>query len=67
MSVPTRLFADWEPEPSRQVPLSPHSQGTASCWSKLRHSHDTQQLADRARSYILAMLHQDAGPRCPGK
>ncbi|MBN9418740.1 MAG: hypothetical protein J0I12_25035 [Candidatus Eremiobacteraeota bacterium] len=66
LSVPTRLFADWSPEPSRQV-SSPSGAGGASQWSSLRQADDTRQLADRARSYILSMLKQESGPRYPGQ
>ncbi|MFN8606406.1 MAG: hypothetical protein U0931_02665 [Vulcanimicrobiota bacterium] len=66
MSVPTRLFDDWSPEPSRQTSGQP-SAGGAAHWSSLRQADDTRQLADRARSYILSMLHQEAGPRYPGQ
>jgi|JI10StandDraft_1071094.scaffolds.fasta_scaffold1020370_2 hypothetical protein len=66
LSVPTRLFDDWSPEPSRQAPSS-GGVGGACHWSSLRQADDTQQLADRARSYILSMLHQESGPRYPGQ
>ena len=66
LSVPTRLFDDWSPEPSRQAP-SQGGVGGACHWSSLRQADDTQQLADRARSYILSMLHQESGPRYPGQ
>lgn len=67
LSVPTRLFADWTPEPSRPVSSQASSSGGACHWSSLRQSDDTRQLADRARSYILSMLQQEAGPRFPGE
>lgn len=67
MSVPTRLFADWTDEPSRPVTAQANSSGGACHWSHLRQSNDTQQLADRARSYILSMLRQETGPRFPVK
>lgn len=60
MSVPTRLFADWAPDPSRHVSNPAHAVGSSNHWSSLRQSSDTQQLADRARSYILSMLNQDS-------
>lgn len=67
VSVPTRLFADWTDEPSRPH-CAPASAGGGAChWANLRQANDTQQLADRARSYILSMLHQETGPRLPGK
>lgn len=64
VSVPTRLFAEAE-EPARQV--SPQGSVSARHWSSLRQAHCSQELADRARSYILTMLHQDNGPRLPGQ
>jgi len=67
VSVPTRLFADWAPDPSRPVHSSSQPAGASNHWSSLRQVSDTQALADKARSYILSMLHQETGPRPPSK
>lgn len=64
MSVPTRLFAEAE-EPARHV--STQASSSARHWSSLRQAHCSQELAERARSYILTMLHQDTGPRLQGQ
>lgn len=67
VSVPTRLLADWSDDSQRSAYAAGSPSGPSRQWSSLRGGGDSQQLTERARSYILSMLHQDPGPRYPGQ